>query len=232
MPDARAATWLTLAWVLERYVRLLHPVMPFITEAIWARLPHEPADPDLLIVADWPDADRERALGDPEAGAAVEALIDLVRAVRNARVGAGIEAATLLEADLVLPDPEVRAAHAALAEPFGRLARLRPVRVHVDLETLPASALGGLAVIATAGEARLSRGAGDLDRERSRLERALVDAHRLLAAADSKLDDSAFTTRAPTAVVDGARRRRAALAEQVATLASRLDDLRNARPVT
>ncbi len=53
-PAARAATWRTLAWVLERYVRLLHPIMPFITEAIWARLPHEPGDPDLLIVADWP----------------------------------------------------------------------------------------------------------------------------------------------------------------------------------
>jgi valyl-tRNA synthetase len=223
---ARAATWHTLAWVLERYVRLLHPVMPFITEAIWAWLPHEPTDPDLLIVAEWPTHEREAALGDPVAGSAVEALIDLIRAVRNARAEAGIAAAVLLEADLVLPDPDVRATHSALAGPFGRLARLRPVRVHADSGTLPASAQGGLTVIATAGEARLSRGAGDLEGERSRLERELAGAERLLVAAQSRLADPAFTTRAPKAVVEGARRRRDTLAEQVATLASRLEDLR------
>jgi valyl-tRNA synthetase len=224
-PEARAATWRTLAWVLERYVRLLHPVMPFITEAIWARLPHEADDPELLIVAGWPDPARERAIGDPAAGIAVEALLDLVRAVRNARAEASIEAAIVLEADLVLPDPDVRAAYTALAEPLGRLARLRPVRVHASLDALPISASGGLAVITAAGEARLSRGAGDLDRERARLERELADVRRLQAAAEARLADPAFTTRAPAAVVEGTRRRRDELAEQAATLASRLDDL-------
>jgi valyl-tRNA synthetase len=218
--------------VLERYVRLLHPVMPFITEAIWTWLPHEPADPDLLIVAAWPDQEREAALGDPAAEAAVEALIDLIRAVRNARAEAGIPAAVLLEADLVLPDPDVRAAYTALAVPFGRLARLRPVRAHADSGTLSVSAQGGLTIIATAGEARLSRGAGDLEGERSRLERQLADAERMLVAAKSRLADSAFTTRAPEGVVEGARRRRDALIEQVATLAARLEDLRKSRPVT
>ena len=53
----RSATWSTLAWVLDRYLRLLHPLMPFITEAIWARLPHPANDPQLLIVAPWPQPD-------------------------------------------------------------------------------------------------------------------------------------------------------------------------------
>jgi valyl-tRNA synthetase len=224
-PAARAATWWTLAWVLERYVRLLHPVMPFITEAIWERLPHEPGDPDLLIVADWPDGWRERDLADPVVGAAVEALIDLVRAIRNARAEAGIEAGTVLEADIVLPDTAERDAYAALAEPFGRLARLRPVRVHESLQALPPSTVGGLVVIAAAGEARLSLGSGDLGRERARLERELGDVRLRLAATDTRLADAAFTTRAPAAVVEGARRRRAELAEQEAALVGRIADL-------
>jgi valyl-tRNA synthetase len=224
-PTARAATWRTLAWVLERYVRLLHPIMPFSTEAIWARLPHEPGDPDLLIVADWPHGGRELALSDAATGTAVEVLLDLVRAIRNAKAEAGIEAGTALEADLVLPDPAVRVTFAALAEPVGRLARLRPVRVHAEIDTLSPSARRGLAVIASAGEAWLSRAAADLGRERARLERELADVRRLLTAADARLADEAFTNRAPAPVVDGARRRRHELAEQAATLGNRIADL-------
>jgi len=219
---AKAATWRTLAWVLERYVRLLHPVMPFITEAIWARLPRESDDPELLIVADWPDARREHALASPGTGAAVEAIIDLVRAVRNARAEAGIEAGSLLEADLVLPGSEVRATFAELAEPFGRLARLRPVRVHASAADLPVAAETALAVVAAAGEARLSRGGADLDRERARLERELADVERQLAATSARLADAAFTQRAPASVVDGAHRRREELAQRAATLTGRI----------
>ncbi|MDQ3871926.1 MAG: valine--tRNA ligase, partial [Chloroflexota bacterium] len=52
--EERLATWQVLALVLERYMRLLHPVMPFITEAIWQELPPAPGDAALLVVADWP----------------------------------------------------------------------------------------------------------------------------------------------------------------------------------
>ncbi|MGZ9231103.1 MAG: valine--tRNA ligase, partial [Candidatus Limnocylindrales bacterium] len=58
-PEAREAIWWTLVEVLDTYLRLLHPVMPFVTEALWQNLPHRAADPDLLIVAQWP-APRDR----------------------------------------------------------------------------------------------------------------------------------------------------------------------------
>jgi len=221
-PAAREATWWTLAWVLERYVRLLHPVMPFISEAVWARLPHEPGDPELLIVADWPDAARERGLSDTATGAAVEALLDLVRAVRNARSAAELEASGWLEADLVLPDRAVREAYAALEVPLGRLARLRPVRVHAAAADLPSAADGGLVVIAAAGEARLSRAGADLVRERGRLERELDDARRLLAAAEHRVANADFAAKAPPAVVDGALARATELRELVRRLEERL----------
>ncbi len=60
LPDAeREATWWTLVEVLDTYLRLLHPVMPFVSEEIWGRLPHRAADPELLIVARWPAASVE-----------------------------------------------------------------------------------------------------------------------------------------------------------------------------
>ena len=221
-PAERAATWQVLAWVLERYVRLLHPVMPFLTEAIWAHLPHEPGDPDLLIVADWPTSERERVLGDEATGAAVEALLDLVRASRNARAEAGLDASTWLEADLVLPDPLVRETYAALAEPIGRLSRLRPVRAHASVAELPPSVTGGLAVIAAAGEARISRGGSDPALEGARLGRELADARRQLAAAEARLADASFTSKAPAPIVDGARVRAAELRSLIARIEDRL----------
>ena len=50
----REATWWALVEALDTYLRLLHPVMPFITETLWGALPHRAADPELLIVARWP----------------------------------------------------------------------------------------------------------------------------------------------------------------------------------
>ena len=50
--EDRAATWWTLVEALDTFLRLLHPVMPFVTEELWGAIPHAPADPELLIVAD------------------------------------------------------------------------------------------------------------------------------------------------------------------------------------
>ena len=50
----REATWWTLVEALDAYLRLLHPVMPFITETLWDAIPHRATDPGLLIVARWP----------------------------------------------------------------------------------------------------------------------------------------------------------------------------------
>jgi len=221
-PSERVATWRVLAWVLERYVRLLHPVMPFVTEAIWGHLPHEVGDPALLMVADWPTAERERAVADTDTGVAVEALLDLVRAVRNARAEAGLEASTWLEADLVLPDALVRDTYAALAEPLGRLARLRPVRCHGQAAELPSSTEMGLAVITPAGEAHVSRGGADPALERGRLERELADARRQLDVAEARLADPAFISRAPGPIVEGTRVRAAELRALIARLGERL----------
>ena len=49
--EEREATWWTLVESLDTYLRLLHPVMPFVTETLWAAIPHRADDPELLIVA-------------------------------------------------------------------------------------------------------------------------------------------------------------------------------------
>ncbi|HET7678434.1 MAG TPA: valine--tRNA ligase [Candidatus Limnocylindrales bacterium] len=217
----RVAIWQVLAWVLERYLRLSHPLMPFITEEIWQRLPHAPDDPGLVMVADWPDATDAAALADADTAAATSALLELVRGIRRTRQEAGLEPAAWLDAELVLPDAAVAAAHASLGGSLDRLARVRVQRVVSDAAALDAGAQR-LAVMAGRLEARLTRGAADLAPERARLEGELDDARRQLARAEARLADRAFVAKAPPAVVDGARARAAELRELVRRLEGRL----------
>jgi len=224
-PEAREATWWTLVEVLDTYLRLLHPVMPFVTEALWETLPHRATDPDLLIVARWPvPGDR-----DARAESEVRALIELVGAIRNARAEARLEPAAWLPVDVVVPismGPTFEALRPAIA----RLARASPLERRLTREALAAAGQpGDLAVISGELEAHVRTAAlsaggagGSSDLDRSRLERELAEAEGWLAAARERLANESFIARAPAAVVEGARAREAELVDQVARLRERL----------
>ena len=219
LPDAeREATWWTLVEALDTYLRLLHPVMPFVTEELWAAIPHAAADPELLIVADWPAAGPRDAVAEAE----VDAIVELVRAVRNARAEAGIVAASWLPIDVAVP-AGLASAFDALSPAIARLARARPLTSHAARADLEVAAPAGLAVIAGDLEARISTAEmGSSDGDRARLEKELGEAEGFLAAARARLANDAFTSKAPPAVVEGARAREAELAETVERLRARL----------
>jgi valyl-tRNA synthetase len=217
----REATWWTLVEALDTYLRLLHPVMPFVTEAIWSQLPKTPGDPGLLVVADWPAAGE----ADPAAEGETAALLDLVRAVRNARSEARIAPTAWLPVDAAVPG-ELAAAFDALRPALERLARARPLRRVDDPGRLHPAPPGGLAVVAGEVEAVVhpaaAADAAAAGRDRARLEKELAETEGLLAAARARLADERFTAKAPPAVVEGARSREAELAERAAKLRARL----------
>ncbi len=219
----REATWWALVDALDTYLRLLHPVMPFITETLWAALPHRATDPDLLIVARWPGVRERDATAESEVGA----LVELVRAVRNARADARLEPSAWLPLDVYV-EPELGPALEALRPAVERLAHTRPIRRRLTREALQATedAATGLAVIAGPAEAIVGVGAAAdpaaASADRARLEKELSDAERLLEAARARLANESFMAKAPAAVVDGARAREAELADQVDRLRARL----------
>ena len=208
----REATWWTLVEALDTYLRLLHPVMPFLTEAIWGQLPRGADDPPLLIVADWPAPGSE----DPAAEADTAALLDLVRAIRNARSEAKIDPKAWLPVDVALPAAST-AVFEELRPALERLARARPMRPTDDPAALHPTPAGGLAVVAGDLEAVVRPAAADpgaAGRDRARLEKELADTEAQLASARSRLADERFTSRAPAAVVEGARASAAELADR------------------
>ena len=219
--ERRVATWRTLSWVLDRYLRLLHPVTPHITEHIWPRLPHLASDPDLLIVARWPEA-ADSPAADETLAAGVGALIDLVTAVRAARAETGIEPGDILPAQIWLADGPARAAYPQMASAIARLARVQPTLVDDRAAFADGS---GLAVVTAVAEARLTNSQAHRDRERARLEKELGSLRAQLGATDARLQDANFMARAPEAVVAQARQRKLELETQVQALETRRQEV-------
>ncbi|HEX7949946.1 MAG TPA: valine--tRNA ligase [Candidatus Limnocylindrales bacterium] len=217
-PDAeREATWWTLVESLDTFVRLLHPVMPYVTEALWSALPHAVGDPELVIVARWPTASAR----DAEAEATVGEVLDLIRGIRNVRAEAAVEPGAWLPATVRAP-VALREPLAQLGPVLGRLARVRPLAIADE------GGSGGppgnvMAVVAGRLEAAIERPQhAAVDGDRERLEKELATAEQRLAAARARLADSRFTGRAPAEVVAGARASEAELATQVASLQEKL----------
>ena len=218
-PEAHEATWWALVEALDTYLRLLHPVMPFVTEALWAAIPHRPTDPDLLIVARWPGAgERDEAIE-----VEVDAVIGLIGGLRNARAEAHVEAKSWLATEVAVPS-SLGATFEALRPAVERLARARPLERRLTREALGE---GGLSVVAGELEAVVAIPIDSVDPtssalERARLERELAEAEAWLAAAVDRLTNEAFVAKAPPPVVEGARARAAELTDQVERLRDRL----------
>jgi valyl-tRNA synthetase len=220
-PERGRAVWATLSWVLDRYLRLLHPIMPFETQEIWDRLPHLPNDADQLIVATWPSTSDTDVFADARTAQGVAQLIELVTSIRGARAESGIAPADLLTARMWLPDGPARSAYPALAEAFDRLARVKVTLVE-QRETLDSPGTAALAVISPIGEARLERSDADRQAEQVRLRKEIEGAKAALASTEARLADESFVARAPQNVVEQTRRRAQELTEQIEALAARM----------
>jgi valyl-tRNA synthetase len=219
-PGRRRAIWSTLTWVLDRYLRLLHPIMPHLTEEIWGRTPHLATDPDLLIVAPWPTPADGGVQPETNQAKGMADLIEMVTAIRAARAESGVEPADWLDAVIWLPDGPAIQAFGGLEHAIGRLARIKPKLVarREDLE----SAAGALSVISPVGEVRLLRSDADRAREQARLDKDLRGIESQLAAAEARLSDHSFVERAPANVVEHARNRVSELREQADVLRARM----------
>jgi valyl-tRNA synthetase len=212
----REATWWSLVEALDTFVRLLHPVMPYVTEALWSALPHAADDPELLVVAGWPSAGAR----DAEAEAAVGEALQLITAIRNARAEAGIDPGAWLAAEITAP-PELGPTVRTLGPAIERLARLRPLLIR---EAGTSSATPeALIVVAGRLEASVRRpAAAEAGHDRDRLEKDLSQTEARLAAARARLADPSFTRKAPAHIVDGARALESELAAHVEGLRAKL----------
>ncbi len=212
--------------VLEGSLRLLHPLMPFVTEEIWQVLTHTPHAQGMgygpaLMIAPYPEADP--AALDEQAEANFALVMELIRAVRNARAERGVEPGRWIEATLV------GGRHTELlraqAEVISQLARVAPERLRVQecLEQRPRQAVA-LVVGEVEGFLPLA-GLVDLAVERERLQKALESAESDVARSEGKLANEQFLKKAPAEVVEKERQRLVQAREEARRLRARLAEL-------
>jgi valyl-tRNA synthetase len=201
-PEAKAVTQRTLVETLEATLRLLHPFMPFISEELWQRLPHEG---DSIMIAPFPKASRKGR--DPEAERLMAPVLDFVSAIRTVRSESRISPAVELQVSVRPATAEIADVLAASAPIIGGLARAA-ITVAAD----GARPAGSAVATTPSGDVFVRlEGVVDFDAERQRLRKEVERAQKEIAFLEGKLGRPEFVERAPAEVVE---RERARLAEQ------------------
>ncbi|MDT7639731.1 MAG: valyl-tRNA synthetase, partial [Pseudonocardiales bacterium] len=202
---ARAETTrAVLGNTLDVLLRLLHPIMPFLTETLWTALTGE----ESLVVASWPRLTEQAGSGpDTAVAERIAAVQKLVTEVRRFRADQGLRPGQWVPARLAGADS------AGLGDQLDAVRALARLGAVEDGFTPTATVEVGLA----AGPVRVeldTSGTIDLAAERARLTKDLAVAEKELSGTEAKLGNPKFTERAPADVVAGiAARREAAVAD-------------------
>ncbi len=193
-------------------LRLLHPVMPFITEALWKRLPSRIPEAS-ISTSIWPLSDRRAR--DADAVRRFGLVQELVGAVRQIRAEYGVPPGQAVRVALGNLGPEARATFAAEHGTITRLAKVSNLGFGDAGERMGGHAVltDGTAVFVPLGDAI------DVERECSRLGAEVERLLQLITGQEKKLGNQQFTTKAPAAVVEREREKLASWREQHEVLA-------------
>jgi len=215
---AKAETRAMTAWTLDQTLKLLHPVMPFITEELWDELGKEgPArDEPMLIGSTWPVL--PDAFVDAEAEAEIGWLVDLVTEVRQLRAEMNVPPGAKPPLAFVSPD----------AVTAGRIDLHRPLILTLarvsEVATADAAPAGAVSFVIGGATAAISlAGTIDVAAEKARLAKAIKAAVDDVAHINKKLGNPNFVAKAAPAVIEEQRAKLAEAEEAHAKLVAALE---------
>lgn len=210
---ARAVLYSTFRTTLK----LLHPLMPFVSEELWRHLPVK--QETLLAASSWPT--KNDSILDPESEKAFSLVQELVAAVRNARAEYNVPPSK--EINVILQHPSPLAESACLAEltMIKRLAKIGELKIDTEPQGAGSHAVltDGSGVFTALGEAI------DVERECKRLGAEVERFDGLLRGLRKKLDNEQFVSKAPAEVVDKEREKEKSWREQRDAVAGKLQAL-------
>jgi valyl-tRNA synthetase len=232
--DAKSAVTVRrmLAFLLDRALRLLHPLTPFITEEIWGHLNEAVPDRECfslaaapasrrLMLAGWPTPEEGRR--DEELEAEFQLMQEIVREVRSVRQKQGVPAKERVglimvpEADAKLPDLE---AHLGL---IAEMAGSDTPRIEPGLREKPegyaSAVLTGLKIFVELGERH------DAEAERDRLLKLRAKEEEHLSRSEARLSNEAFLSKAPKKLVEEYRATRKEILGRIESINKSLESL-------
>ena len=212
-PPTQIETRVTTAWVLEQILKLLHPFMPFVTEALWANLTPDGERRGLLCLASWPQVE---GLADRHADGEIGWLIKLVSEVRSVRNEMHVPAGALIPLVLVSAGEAIRERALRHEETIKRMARLNGI-------SFAAAPKGSAQIVLGETTAALAlAGVIDMEKERTRLAREIDKCLAEIKKIDVKLANADFIAKAPAEVVEENRERKVDFAKTVQNLQAAL----------
>ncbi|MQL53043.1 valine--tRNA ligase [Desulfofundulus thermobenzoicus] len=210
----RACAQDVLATVLRGIMELLHPFMPFITEEIWQRLPHEGRT---IMQAPWPAYRPE--LRDEGAEGQMAVLMEVIRSIRHIRGEMNVPPGKTARVILVAADGNVRDLLQVGNGYIQDLARCR-VQIRGELTRVPPQSAHG---VARGVEIYVPlAGLIDIDREVARLQKELAAVEKDLARVRGKLKNEGFLAKAPAEVVEKEREKGEELSGKASAIRQRL----------
>nr|WP_269108732.1 valine--tRNA ligase [Lacticaseibacillus saniviri] len=218
---AKANKRINLAYGLDQILRLMHPIMPFVTEKLWQAMPHTG---DSLVTAAYPEVHPEYV--DDAAVSEMESIISLIRAVRNIRADVNAPLSSPIDIVVKLQDESLAPIFKENFDFVDRFVHAKSfdMGTSVNEPDMAASAvISGATVYVPLAElidldaeiAKLTKEAGKLEQEISRI--------------DKKLGNQGFMAKAPEAVVAEQREKKADYEAKLSATTDRIAQLKAAK---
>lgn len=190
--DAHSAKYCA-SYVLDTWLRLIHPIMPFITEEIWQNLPHTSG---FIATAPWPHAEKLADMG--QQVEEMELVIEVIRAIRTIRADMNIPPGAQIKV-LLVPEEKVQDYLKRNLKHLKKLARAKEVLIEPGASAPPhsvTSVLSSVTVYVPMEELI------DIDAERQRMEKSIKKLAQEVTRIENMLANENFLTKAPQMVVD------------------------------
>ncbi|HBQ08866.1 MAG TPA: valine--tRNA ligase, partial [Lactobacillus sp.] len=210
-----------LIWILDQILRLMHPIMPFVTEKLWLSMPHEGKS---IMVAKYPETHKE--FENEQADNDMAFLIETIKAVRNIRMEVNAPMSSKIDIMIQLDDAKdkhILDENADYVENF-----LHPKKLEVA-EKIEAPKLAKTAVIPGAQIFVPLTELVNVDDELAKMEKEEKRLEDEVARCEKKLANKGFVDHAPEAVVNKEKEKKADYESQLSGVRERIQDLKESK---
>ena len=214
--------------VFETVLRLMHPILPYLTEELWHRLGDNvvegliPDDKPTIMLADYPDFKQFEKFVDSKAEVDFEKLKELIIAARNIKANMGIGTKKVGEILLIPKGDDERRIFEGQQELIVFLARVNGAKMISDKP----DAKCGIAATELGEMFIPLEGIVDVEKEVARIEKEITQLEKIIEASEKKLANKDFIKKAPKDVVDAERKKKEQLEEKLKILRAQLESIK------
>ena len=210
-----------LIWILDKILRLLHPIMPFVTEKLWLSMPH---DGKSIMVAKYPETHKE--FENKAADSQMAFLIEVIKAVRNIRMEVNAPMSSPIDIMIQIDDDKNKAVLDNNAEYVENFLHPKALSVAADIE---APKLAKTAVIPGAQIFVPLTELVNVDEELAKMEKEEKRLEAEVERAEKKLSNQGFVAHAPEAVINKEKEKKADYESQLAGVRERMKELKESK---